>query len=287
MSICENNYYYFIGALNDQQCNAIIERGLSDMTLTEQKNGKQATDATTFDFRQKGGETSNAGNIAQNHLTAQGRRKKGLKDEDVYVRDTKVGWLADKWIYDLIHPFIREANQKANWNYEWDFSETCQFTVYNPGQFYSWHTDGGSRPYIPFDPTVEEQRRKDSDGNYMIAKDDTGKEVKFDKTYRDGKFEGLPRYIPAPGFVDNPNQFWKTRKLSVTVNLTNPKNYKGGNLKFDLGPHMGEKRYHTCKEIRPRGSIIVFPSFVHHLVTPVTEGTRYSLVIWNLGKMFR
>ena len=56
----------------------------------------------------------------------------------------------------------------------------------------------------------------------MIAKDDTGKELKFDKTYRDGKFEGLPRYIPAPGFVDNPNQFWKTRKLSVTVNLTNP-----------------------------------------------------------------
>ena len=85
MSICENSYYYFIGALNDQQCNAIIERGLSDMTLTEQKSGKQATDATTFDFRQKGGETSNAGNIAQNHLTAQGRRQKGIKEEDVYV----------------------------------------------------------------------------------------------------------------------------------------------------------------------------------------------------------
>jgi PKHD-type hydroxylase len=50
---------------------------------------------------------------------------------------------------------------------------------------------------------------------------------------------------------------------------------------------MGNKRYHTCTEIRPRGSIIVFPSFIHHLVTPVTEGTRYSLVIWNLGKMFR
>ena len=121
----------------------------------------------------------------------------------------------------------------------------------------------------------------------MIAKDENGKELKFDKTYRGGKFEGVTRYIPATGFVDNPNQFNKTRKLSVTVNLTNPKNYKGGNLKFDFGPHAGNKRYHTCKEIRPRGSIIVFPSFVHHLVTPVTEGTRYSLVIWNLGKMFK
>ena len=53
MSICENSYYYFIGALNDQQCNAIIERGLSDMTLTEQKSGKHATDATTFDLDKK------------------------------------------------------------------------------------------------------------------------------------------------------------------------------------------------------------------------------------------
>ena len=58
MSIAENNYYYFKSALNDQQCNAIIERGLSDMTMTEQRSGKQATDATTFDFRQKGGELS-------------------------------------------------------------------------------------------------------------------------------------------------------------------------------------------------------------------------------------
>ena len=68
--ITDNHYYFFKSALNDQQCNAIIERGLSDMTLTEQKRGKSATDATTFDFRQKGGETSIAGNIAQNHLTA-------------------------------------------------------------------------------------------------------------------------------------------------------------------------------------------------------------------------
>ena len=187
----------------------------------------------------------------------------------------------------MIHPFIHEANQKAGWNFEWDFSETCQFTVYHPGMFYAWHTDGGTRPYIPFDPTVKEQRRKDEKGEYVIVKNDEGKELEFDETYRDGKFKGVKRYVPAPGFVDNPNQFWKTRKLSVTVNLTNPKHYKGGDLKFDLGPHAGGKRYHLCKEIRPRGSIIVFPSFIHHQVTPVTQGTRYSLVIWNLGKMFK
>ena len=36
-----------------------------------------------------------------------------------------------------------------------------------------------------------------------------------------------------------------------------------------------------------KGSIIVFPSFVWHRVKPVTKGTRYSLVIWNLGYPFK
>ena len=31
------------------------------------------------------------------------------------------------------------------------------------------------------------------------------------------------------------------------------------------------------------GSIIVFPSFLEHRVTPVTEGIRYSLVSWFVG----
>jgi PKHD-type hydroxylase len=40
-------------------------------------------------------------------------------------------------------------------------------------------------------------------------------------------------------------------------------------------------------EIREKGSVIVFPSFIWHRVTPVTAGTRYSLVNWNLGFPFR
>ena len=280
-----HNYYFFKSALSDQQCNAIIEAGLSDMALTEDKKGKQATDATTFDNRQKGGEVSNAGKIAVNHLTVQGRIKKGISDKDIYVRETKVGWLGQDWIFKLIHPFIHEANKRADWNFQWDFSETAQFTVYHPGMFYAWHPDSNSNPYVPFDPTDERQRRKDKDGTYVILTDDDGKELEFDETYREGQFKGVKRYMPNAGFVDNPGQFNKIRKLSVTVNLTNPRNYKGGNLKFDMGPHH-PKRYHTCTEIRPRGSVIVFPSHLYHQVTPVTEGTRYSLVMWNLGRPF-
>ncbi|BCU99421.1 MAG: hypothetical protein CM15mV27_1400 [Caudoviricetes sp.] len=33
---------------------------------------------------------------------------------------------------------------------------------------------------------------------------------------------------------------------------------------------------------KPKGSIVVFPSFVYHRVIPVTKGTRYSLVCWSV-----
>ena len=54
-------------------------------------------------------------------------------------------------------------------------------------------------------------------------------------------------------------------------------------------PHMRDEAKHLkqAKEILPKGSIIVFPSFVWHRVKPVTKGTRYSLVMWNLGYPFK
>ena len=89
------------------------------------------------------------------------------------------------------------------------------------------------------------------------------------------------------GYTMNPDMVGKVRKLSVTINLNKPGEYEGGNLKFDFGPHAETKRFHEVEEIRPQGSIIVFPSYVHHQVTPVTKGTRYSMVLWSLGQPFK
>ena len=80
----------------------------------------------------------------------------------------------------------------------------------------------------------------------------------------------------------------RIRKLSMTCQLTDGSEYKGGELEFDFrnyDPHMRDESKHRiqCKEILPKGSIIVFPSFVWHRVKPVTSGTRYSLVVWHLG----
>ena len=42
-------------------------------------------------------------------------------------------------------------------------------------------------------------------------------------------------------------------------------------------------RFIKARQAMPRGSIIIFPSYTWHRVTPVTRGTRLSLVQWNLG----
>jgi len=84
----------------------------------------------------------------------------------------------------------------------------------------------------------------------------------------------------------------KIRKISMTLQLTDGSEYKGGELEFDFrnyDPHMRDASKHviTVKEILPKGSIVVFPSFLWHRVQPVTKGVRYSLVLWTLGYPYK
>jgi PKHD-type hydroxylase len=70
------------------------------------------------------------------------------------------------------------------------------------------------------------------------------------------------------------------RKLSLTIQLSSPEDYEGGDLVLQLSkdPDL------MSKEL---GKMIVFPSYVLHEVRPVTKGTRYSLVAWITGKPFK
>jgi PKHD-type hydroxylase len=72
------------------------------------------------------------------------------------------------------------------------------------------------------------------------------------------------------------------RKLSVTVNLSDPKDYAGGN--FEIRSQTGQE--FKLNQFRLRGTVIVFPSFLKHRVTEVTRGKRYSLVQWLNGPDF-
>jgi PKHD-type hydroxylase len=70
------------------------------------------------------------------------------------------------------------------------------------------------------------------------------------------------------------------RKLSFTLQLSEPDAYKGG----DLCLYLSEKPEVMKRE---QGYVALFPSYVLHEVTPVTQGTRYSLVSWITGKPFK
>jgi len=199
-----NYYWIFKKGLTNKFCDEIVEYSLS------QKDNI----ATTGGYEKK-------------------LSKEDLKKLKGSIRDSNIVWLNENWIYKEIHPFLIEANKKAGWNYNWDYSESCQFTKYKIGQYYTWHTD-----------TITNA----SDG--------------------------------------------KIRKISMSCVLSDSNEYEGGEFEFDFrnyNPNMRDehKHVHRINNKLPKGSIVVFPSFIWHRVKPVTSGTRYSLVSWHVGDPFK
>jgi PKHD-type hydroxylase len=70
------------------------------------------------------------------------------------------------------------------------------------------------------------------------------------------------------------------RKLSFVLQLSDPKDYEGGELRI----HLQDTPDVMKKE---QGTVIAFPSPTLHEVTPITKGRRYSLVGWITGKPFK
>ena len=203
----KNNYWYFKSALTSRFCDDVIQHALNKKEHVARAG--EFKDTEIFSDKQV--------------KTLQKKRK------------SNVVWLDEQWIYREVQPYVVEANVKAGWNFQTDWSQPCQFTKYKLGQYYDWHCDE-----FPF--------------------------------------------------TENPNKN-KIRKLSMTCQLTDGSEYTGGELEFDFRdyePPMRNELHHLkqCREILPKGSIIVFPSFMWHRVKPVTKGTRYSLVMWNLGNRF-
>ena len=77
------------------------------------------------------------------------------------------------------------------------------------------------------------------------------------------------------------------RKLSMSVQLSPPSAYEGGELQQGIiNWRAATIEPKTLDNASAQGSIIVFPSFVLHKVTPVVEGKRSSLVGWVVGPPF-
>jgi len=250
--IIKNNYWFFSSALSKLFCEKIINLGLEKIRIEKEKGIN--TKAITFGHMEKS---------LEKNISIEDNTWQNIKNNDknkYYVRDSEVTWFDDNWIYEEIVPYINIANFRAGWKYNIDTFESFQFTVYNsPGGFYGWHSD------------------MESDHNSIMKRYIYGvTEVPLSEN------EQIPN-----GYTKNENLIGKIRKLSLTINLTEPQNYEGGNLKFDLGSHTKGEQFVECVEARNQGTIIVFPSYLYHCVTPVTKGTRYSLVLWCSGEPFK
>lgn len=70
-------------------------------------------------------------------------------------------------------------------------------------------------------------------------------------------------------------------KISITIQLSDPEEYEGGELKIF------ENNIDGTVMTKQKGAFIAFPSFVMHKVNPITKGKRYSLVVWVTGPNFK
>jgi PKHD-type hydroxylase len=70
------------------------------------------------------------------------------------------------------------------------------------------------------------------------------------------------------------------RKVSVTIQLSDPSEYEGGDLELWYGGGV-------IQIPKNKGLTVIFPSFSMHRVTPITKGTRKSLVLWLGGEHYK
>jgi PKHD-type hydroxylase len=90
---------------------------------------------------------------------------------------------------------------------------------------------------------------------------------------------GAGYYKPHYDWRESSQPLEQTRKLSFSIQLSDPADYDGGDLVF-----MGSQvRAGVEQQFRAQGNMIVFPSVFMHEVTPVTRGLRRSLVGWVIG----
>ena len=163
------------------------------------------------------------------------------------TRDSSVAWYEHPSLSNIITSCVDTVNYEAGWRYDIVAHELFQFTEYKKGQHYAWHTDGPGCCHI--------SARKSS----MIHKSD------------------------ALHYTQQTNLLGTVRKISISAILND--DYKGGELQFRTLSPTGqlEESSVACKT----GDIIVFPSYLHHRVKPVTKGVRYSIVAWYGGPPFK
>ena len=84
--------------------------------------------------------------------------------------------------------------------------------------------------------------------------------------------------------LDKPLEMMETRKLSLSIILSDPSEYEGGEFYIQTGSPEQDR---LMKMEQVKGRVLGFPSFMIHGVSPVTKGIRRSLVVWVEGPKFK
>jgi PKHD-type hydroxylase len=173
----------------------------------------------------------------------------GLKDGNPAIhmgnepekRLSTIHWSFDKRALQICTSLIYEANRNAGWWLDIETPEAVQMTEYKENNAgYDWHIDS----------------KADQLSKRLWA------ETNLDPMPLDRTTD-----IELLGQV---------RKLSLTLNLSDPESYEGGELEIQI-----DNEKHCFKG--NAGSATVFPSWTYHRVAPITDGTRHSAVLWMNG----
>ena len=150
-------------------------------------------------------------------------------------------------LYEMVRGPMQEVNSLSGWNFDITAIEEVQYTVYNGA----------------------------NNDQYSWHLDSMENDHLIDKG------------------SDN-IQNGTIRKISCSIPLDSSEDYDGGNFEFMVGIPTAESlglEFRTSHisppKFREKGSAIFFPSFTFHQVTPVTKGTRRSLVVWFRGPKWR
>ena len=161
------------------------------------------------------------------------------------IRKSSNAWIqATNWVGGFVWYYIQRANRE---NFMYNIigidSDNIQYTQYQEGEFYGWHCD-------------DEIDRGLFNDKLLNTADNHGENI----AVLNGEY---------------------MRKLSFSVQLSDPEDYEGGELEFECG---NDEPF--CAPNK-RGTIIIFDSRMKHRVREVKSGIRKSLVGWIVGPRWK
>lgn len=95
------------------------------------------------------------------------------------------------------------------------------------------------------------------------------------------EYAGVGHHYDMHHDINWNRQDGRHRKISIVVQLSNPDDYEGGILSF------AQTQNPEPSSLIKQGSIICFLSYLEHGVSPITAGSRTSLVGWFEGPRWR